>query len=91
MADRFEQYDPGLNGCADPGAPITSGSDTADLAGGTCRGFYISADCSLTFLDRRGTSRGPYTLIGGQTYPWRVSRVMATGSTFGSAQFVPLY
>lgn len=90
MADQFEKYDPGLSGCADPGAPITAGNDAADLAGGTCRGFYVSADCTLKMTNRLGVA-STFTLIGGQTYPWRIARVWATGSAFGTAQFVPLY
>lgn len=70
--------------------PINAGNDNGDLTGGTCRGFWCSADATLAVVLSSGQTRTIY-VAAHVIYPVRVTRLKATGTTLNSGYFHPIY
>jgi hypothetical protein len=66
-----------LNGTVERIVPVTP-SDASGIP--TSDGVHVNASGDLRFLDRKKQERTLY-LLAGVPYPYRVSKVFATGTT----------
>lgn len=77
--DRFEAHQPGISGALTRFA-VVSPSDGTDLP--FCsRAVYFAASGNVTFWPKGSVSPVTITVTSGQREPWRIDRILATGTT----------